>query len=123
MLLAFGFAKLLIPWLNQVSGQELSISSIMKWYIMLPVLFVPFFVGILSGIYPALFMSSFQPVKVLKGFLKTGGANISFRKVLVTVQFAISIILIICTAIVFSQMKYMQNKALGFDKEQIITVP
>jgi putative ABC transport system permease protein len=68
-------------------------------------------------------MSSFQPVKVLKGFLKTGGANISFRKVLVTFQFAISIILIICTAIVFSQMKYMQNKALGFDKEQIITVP
>jgi putative ABC transport system permease protein len=123
MLLAFGFAKLLIPWLNQVSGQELSISSILKWYIMLPVLVVPFFVGILSGIYPALFMSSFQPVKVLKGFLKTGGANISFRKVLVTVQFAISIILIICTAIVFSQMKYMQNKALGFDKEQIITVP
>jgi putative ABC transport system permease protein len=123
MLLAFGFAKLLIPWLNQVSGQELSISSIMKWYIMLPVLVVPFFVGILSGIYPALFMSSFQPVKVLKGFLKTGGANISFRKVLVTFQFAISIILIICTAIVFSQMKYMQNKALGFDKEQIITVP
>jgi putative ABC transport system permease protein len=123
MLRAFGFAKLLIPWLNQVSGQELSLNSIMKWYILLPVLVVPFVVGILSGIYPAIFMSSFQPVKVLKGFLKTGGANISFRKVLVTVQFAISIILIICTAIVFSQMKYMQNKALGFDREQIITLP
>ena len=59
-------------------------------------------------------MSSFQPVKVLKGFFKAGGGNISFRKVLVTAQFAISIILIICTAIVFSQMRYMQNKSLGF---------
>ena len=123
MILAFGFTWLLIPWLNEVSGQELSINGIMKWYIILPILLVPFVVGIISGIYPALFMSSFQPVKVLKGLVRTGGANISFRKVLVTVQFAISIILIICTAIVFSQMKYMQNKALGFEKEQIITLP
>ncbi len=68
-------------------------------------------------------MSSFQPVKVLKGFLKVGGGNISFRKVLVTIQFAISIILIICTAIVFAQMRYMQNKSLGFDKEHIVTIP
>jgi putative ABC transport system permease protein len=123
MILAFGFTWLLIPWLNDVSGQELSISGILKWYIILPILLVPFVVGILSGIYPALFMSSFQPVKVLKGLVKTGGLNISFRKVLVTVQFAISIILIICTAIVFNQMRYMQNKALGFDKEQIIVLP
>ena len=123
MILAFGFTWLLIPWLNEVSGQELSINGIMKWYIIAPILLVPFVVGIVSGIYPALFMSSFQPVKVLKGLVRTGGANISFRKVLVTVQFAISIILIICTAIVFSQMKYMQNKALGFEKEQIITLP
>ena len=123
MLLAFAFSWLLIPWLNDISGQQLSISVLMEWYIILPILLVPFVVGILSGLYPALFMSSFQPVKVLKGFLRTGGGNISFRKVLVTLQFAISIILIICTAIVFSQMKYMQNKSLGFDKEQIITLP
>jgi putative ABC transport system permease protein len=123
MVLAFGFTWLLIPWLNAISDQELSITGILKWYIIIPILLVPFVVGILSGIYPALFMSSFQPVKVLKGLVKTGGFNISFRKVLVTIQFAISIILIICTAIVFSQMKYMQNKALGFDKEQIITLP
>jgi hypothetical protein len=68
-------------------------------------------------------MSSFQPIKTLKGFLKSGGGIISFRKVLVTLQFCISIILIICTAIVFDQMRYMQNKALGYDKEHIVTVP
>jgi len=67
-------------------------------------------------------MSSFQPVKVLKGFLKTGGASISFRKVLVTLQFAISIILIICTAIVFNQMRYIQNKSLGYDRDHIVTL-
>jgi putative ABC transport system permease protein len=67
-------------------------------------------------------MSSFKPVKVLKGFLKTGGANISFRQVLVTAQFSISIMLIICTAVVFRQLQYMQEKALGFDKDHIVTM-
>ena len=123
MLFAFGLTWLVLPWLNILTGQQLSINVLLKWQIIIPVIIVPFLVGIVSGIYPALFMSSFQPVKVLKGLLKVGGGNISFRKVLVTIQFAISIILIICTAIVFSQMRYMQNKSLGFDREHIVTVP
>jgi len=123
MLLAFGLTWLLIPWLNDVSNQDLAITILFKWQILLPILIVPFIVGILSGLYPSMFMSSFQPIKVLKGFLQIGGGNVSFRKVLVTIQFAISIILIICTAIVFTQMKYMQNKSLGFDKERVITLP
>ena len=123
MLLAFGLTMGVLPWLNKISGQQLDISILLKWQIIVPVLIVPFLVGIISGIYPALFMSSFQPVKVLKGLLKIGGGNISFRKILVTMQFAISIILIICTAIVFNQMRYMQNKSLGFDKEHIVTLP
>jgi putative ABC transport system permease protein len=123
MVLAFGLTWLLLPWLNKISAQQLSIDILLKWQIIIPILLVPFIVGILSGLYPAIFMSSFQPVKVLKGFLKTGGGNISFRKILVTLQFAISIILIICTAIVFSQMRYMQHKSLGFDKEHIVTLP
>jgi putative ABC transport system permease protein len=68
-------------------------------------------------------MSSFQPVKTLKGLFKTSGSNLSFRKVLVIVQFAISIVLIITTAIVFQQLHYMQKKSLGFDKEHIVVVP
>ena len=123
MFFAFALTVLVLPWLNELSGQQLSVNILLKWQIIIPVLIVPFLIGIISGIYPALFMSSFKPVKVLKGFFKVGGGNISFRKVLVTVQFAISIILIICTAIVFTQMRFMQNKSLGFDKEHIITLP
>ncbi|MEJ0106169.1 MAG: hypothetical protein WDO19_28030 [Bacteroidota bacterium] len=64
-------------------------------------------------------MSSFQPVKTLKGLFKVGGSSISFRKVLVVTQFAISIILIITTFIVFQQLHYIQTRALGFDKERV----
>ncbi len=123
MILAFGLTALILPFLNKISGQQLELGILLHWQIIMPILIVPFVVGLISGIYPALFMSSFKPVKVLKGFLKTGGGNISFRKVLVTAQFAISIILIICTAIVFNQMRYMQTKALGFNKDNIVNIP
>jgi putative ABC transport system permease protein len=122
LIMAVALTWVALPWLNKVSGQQLDISILLKWQIMLPLLLIPFVVGIISGIYPALFMSSFQPVKVLKGFLKNS-AGISFRKALVTLQFAISIILIIATGVVFWQMRFMQNKILGFDKEQIVTLP
>ncbi len=119
-ILAFVLLWLTLPWLNKVSGQSLTIQTLLSWKVIIPILIVPFVVGILSGIYPAMFLSSFQPIKVLKGFIKVGGANISFRKVLVVAQFAISIILIIATAIAFQQLRYMQNKSLGFDKNHVI---
>jgi putative ABC transport system permease protein len=122
MILAIALTWIALPWLNKISGQDLTIDILLRWQIIVPLLLIPFVVGIISGIYPALFMSSFQPIKVLKGFLKAGG-GISFRKALVTFQFAISIILIIATGIVFWQMRYMQNKILGFDKEHIVSLP
>jgi putative ABC transport system permease protein len=110
-----------LPWLNKISGQQIFISSLLKWQIIVPLLLTPFVVGILSGIYPALFMSSFQPIKTLKGLFKTNG-GISFRKVLVVAQFAISIVLIITTAVVFQQLDYMQKKSLGFDKDRMLII-
>jgi len=123
ILIAFGLIYLALPWLNKISGQQISSGILMKWQILVPVFLTPFIVGIVSGLYPALFMSSFQPVKTLKGLFKAGGGNISFRKVLVIIQFAISIVLIITTAIVFQQLHYMQKKSLGFDKEHIVVIP
>jgi putative ABC transport system permease protein len=123
ILIAFLLLYFTLPWLNQVSGQQLSVNILLKWQVLIPLFLTPFIVGILSGLYPALFMSSFQPVKTLKGLFKAGGGNISFRKVLVVAQFTISIVLIITTMIVFQQLRYMQETSLGYDKEHIITLP
>ena len=123
MILAVGLTWLTLPLLNSFLGQQLSVHILLHWQILTGIFFIPFIVGIVSGIYPALFMSSFRPVKVLKGLFKASNSNISFRKVLVTAQFAISIILLISTAVVFKQLNYMQQKSLGFNREQIVTVP
>jgi putative ABC transport system permease protein len=122
MLLAFILAWIAMPWLNKLSGQDLKIEDLLQLKIIIPLLLVPFVVGLVSGFYPALFLASFKPVKVLKGVLKVGSGSLSMRKAMVVFQFAISIILIVCTVIVFEQLRYMQKKDLGFDREHIVTM-
>lgn len=122
-ILALALTSLTLPSLNKLSGLQLEMSSLLQPRIVISIILVPFAAGILSGIYPALFLSSFQPVKVLKGTLKLAGGNISFRKVLVVAQFSISIILIVSTVVVFSQLRYMQNSSLGYNKDQVVTLP
>lgn len=123
MVLAFICLLIALPWLNKISGQQLSLSILLKWQVLVPLLLTPFVVGIVSGIYPALFLSSFQPVKTLKGLFKVTGGSISFRKGLVVAQFAISIVLIITTVIVLQQLHFMQQTSLGYDKEHLVTLP
>ena len=122
LILAAVLTALFIPFVNKLSGQFLSVSSLLHWNILLPILLLPFIIGIISGIYPAIFMSSFLPVKVLKGVIKTGQGGISFRKLLVVLQFSISIILIVATTVVFQQLQYIQTKSLGFIKDHILTM-
>ena len=122
-LLAFVFTWLTLPWLNQLSGLHLSTTILFKGVIIVPILLMPFVTGLLAGLYPALFLSSFKPIRVLKGLLKTSGADASFRRSLVVMQFGISIVLIISTFIVFNQLRYMQGMSLGFDKEHVVTLP
>lgn len=111
---------LLLPSINSLAHLNLAFSSLFRWNILIGIVCLPFFIGLLSGIYPAVFMSSFKPVQALKGVLKVGSGNISFRKVLVVVQFSVSIVLIVATTVVFQQLSYIENKSLGFNKDHIL---
>jgi putative ABC transport system permease protein len=122
LLLALGLTGLTLPLIAKMSGLALTVNSLLSWQVLVPVLALPFVIGIISGIYPALFMSSFIPAKVLKGIFKVNTSNFSFRKALVVFQFSISIILIVATIVVYKQLQYIQDKDLGFSKDHVLTM-
>ena len=123
LLIALGIVLLILPKFNQFVSRDLSLDISKNISLFLFLFFLAIFVGFVSGIYPAAFLSSFKPVRVLKGRLDTGKKGLSFRTVLVVFQFAISIILIICVGIVSSQLDYMQSRNLGFEKEHVVVLP
>jgi putative ABC transport system permease protein len=123
LLIALGFVLLVLPHFNQFVGRNLSLNLSENMSMFLSLLFIAISVGFISGIYPAVFLSAFKPIRVLKGNLDAGKKGISFRTVLVVFQFAISIILIICVGIVSSQLDYIQTRNLGFDEEHVVVLP
>jgi putative ABC transport system permease protein len=121
-LLTLFFSWLLLPVFNQLAGKTIS-HSIFENISYLIILFLAAIgIGFLAGVYPALVLSSFKPVIVLKGKFATGNRGILLRKVLVVSQFTISIGLIIATIIVYDQMSYMRNQDLGFRKDQVLVM-
>ena len=112
-----------LPFLSSLAGKDLSWNVTGMGTILLGLMAVTLFTSLVAGSYPALFLSGFQPVRVIKGALKSGAGSSRFRKILVVVQFSLSVLLLIGTAVVYKQLNYMKNKRLGWDKEHIITVP
>ena len=120
MILALFFVEITLPYFNTFVEKELSLG--MNWFSLLLIGGVIFGTGIVAGSYPAFLLSSFQPVKVLKSSLSSGKGGVIFRKLLVIIQFSLSIILIISTITIFNQLRYMQNKKLGLDKEDVLYI-
>src|SRR6185503_8471039 len=122
MLLAFGLIILLIPAFNTISGKELTVSYFLQptWLLLL-IAFV-LITGFVAGLYPAFVLSSFNPIMVLKGRFKSNKYGLALRNGLVIFQFAISVVLIIATIVVNTQMKYMLGNKLGFKKDHVIVV-
>lgn len=111
-----------LPAFNNLIQQNLEINYLSKWYI-LPALFgFAVFIGVLAGSYPALFLSSFNPVKILKGSYNKGVGGTRLRGVLVTIQFLITISLFVSTYIIFKQNHFMANKDMGFDQERLLVI-
>ncbi|MFL5810886.1 MAG: FtsX-like permease family protein, partial [Flavisolibacter sp.] len=114
-------AKFLLPFFNQLSGSELSFSFDDYPQLTLLILVVIICVGLLSGSYPSLVLSRFRPIEVLKSKFKVGGSNL-FTKSLVTLQFVVSVGLIISTLVIIKQLKFMRSQYPGFDRENVVVV-
>ncbi|MEJ2613747.1 MAG: ABC transporter permease [Ignavibacteriaceae bacterium] len=119
--LAVIIVEVFLPFFNDVSGKTLSLGIFDNFYNSLILIFFAGVIGIIAGSYPAFYLSSFQPVKVLKSESKRVRKS-GLRNGLVIFQFAVTIILFIGTFIIYNQLKYMQTKNLGFDKEQVIVI-
>ncbi|MDF2158132.1 ABC transporter permease [Algoriphagus sp. CAU 1675] len=120
-LIAIPLVGVLLPVFNELSGRSLQIPFAAGGFYGV-LIFGAIAVGFLAGTYPAFFLSGFKPISILKGNMSLGLKSGIIRSSLVVFQFSISIILIIATIAVFNQLNYIQNKKIGFNKEQIITV-
>lgn len=122
LLMALVLVKLLLPAFNILAGKQLTLDFVKDTEMILWLAVIALFTGIISGIYPALFLSSHQPAVILKGAKTQGKSGARLRKTLVVTQFTLSIILIIGTLLVSYQLNYMRNQDLGFAKDHLLYV-
>ena len=115
--------KAFMPAIENLSGRQLEFPIFTSWKLAVALIGGSIVLGILSGLYPSAYLSSFQPVKVLKGSTGTGRNKSLLRNVLVVTQFASAIFLIIATTFALRQLNFMKNKSTGFDREQVVNIP
>lgn len=122
MLIAIVLTALLIPYLNELSGKSLNINVASLTWIIPVLLLIVIIVGLIAGSYPAFFLSSFEPVKVLKGKLSNGFKSSWLRNSLVIFQFSAAILLIVGTLVIYNQLSYIHNKQLGYNRQQVLVI-
>ncbi|MEE8437545.1 MAG: ABC transporter permease [Candidatus Neomarinimicrobiota bacterium] len=121
LLVSLVFVLLLLPVFNNISGKMIEWSALLQTNFLLGLTIITLLTGIIAGSYPALFLSAFKPIKVLKGNLAHGRSQI-LRKVSVIIQFTLSISLTIGTVIIYQQLKFMQSKDLGFNEKRVVSI-
>jgi putative ABC transport system permease protein len=121
LVLSLIIVQVILPWFNHVAGKDLVILWNNPWFWIMMLLFT-FLTGLLAGSYPALYLSSFDPVSVLKGTFRAGRLAIAPRKVLVVIQFTISVALIIGTSVVYQQIQHAKNRPVGYSQSGLITM-
>jgi putative ABC transport system permease protein len=120
LLISIVLIIVLLPKFNLLAGKTFNIHVIYSPVVLLSLLAIILIVGILGGSYPAFFLSRFSPVTVLKGEVTQGSAGSLFRKILVVIQFTVSVIMIICTLVVFRQLNYLKTTDQGFDQKNVV---
>jgi putative ABC transport system permease protein len=123
LILGVILVSLALPAFNRLAGKEFDSSQLMNSTVLLGLLGIVIVTGIIAGSFPAFILSAFDPVAVLRGKLSSASRNISLRKILVVVQFSISIFMIASILTIIKQLDYMKNKNLGFNKEHMVVVP
>ena len=122
LVLALLLVMVCLPLFNNISGKAMSVAMIFSSWNWMSLLVITVVTGVLAGLYPAFCLTAFKPVNVLKGAIVRGSGRSGFRRITAVIQFVISIALIIGTLTVYKQMVFVQNKALGFDKENVLLI-
>ncbi len=122
LIFAVGLVLALLPFFNQLSGKDLPLMVLGRLHVILGLLGITLTAGLISGIYPALFLSSFQPVSVLKNAFKSGLHGNVFRRTLVIFQFVLTTVLIIGTVVVYRQFNFLRQQNLGYEKDQVMCI-
>lgn len=112
----------LMPKFNQLAGKSFEIDILYSPVVIISLVAIILVVGIFGGSYPAFYLSRFNPVSVLKGEVTKGSSGSTFRKILVVIQFTISVAMIVSTLVVFKQLNYLKTKDLGYDMENVVSL-
>lgn len=120
LICAYVVVLLLLPWFNNVTGKDIAFA--IEGSMVVSILLITLFTGLISGSYPALYLTKFSAVKVLKGKISTSMGELMIRKGLVIFQFSISLLLIVAVSVIYMQLDYIQSKNLGYNKDNVIMV-